>query len=214
MRAGTMIVVAVGLLAASAWGNVLVNGDFDTGNLGPWVQYNAGTWMGAPGLGNGVNVWGPGSTTSGASCLQGAFGNNMVGGNAGVYQQVAVVPGVEYTLDFDVAGGIGGFGTFNGTGWWEVRFMDQAWDQNQIDSGPLLWKKELTTEEGFPWTHVSAKFTPTSPTIAVYAKYGGWDPQWDWMYFGAYYDSFVLVPEPASLLLIALGLPLLRRRRS
>jgi hypothetical protein len=50
--------------------------------------------------------------------------------------------------------------------------------------------------------------------ITVYTKNAGWDPQWDWMYFGAYYDSFTLVPEPSALAMLVLAaLPMLRRRR-
>jgi hypothetical protein len=203
-----------GVLVAPALANVLVDGDFDTGALAPWVGWNGGAWMGPPGVADATDgVWNPGSNTSGGFSSRGSFGANMVGGNTGIYQEVAVTPGQTYTLEFDVAGGVGGFGDFNGVAWWEVRYMDQAWDIGQIDNGPLLWKREEILEGGFGWTHGSAQFTPTSPTIAIYTKFGGWDPEWNYAYFGAYYDTFNLTPEPASLLLLGLGLPLLCRRR-
>jgi len=177
--------------------------------------------MGPPGVGDAsAGVWNPGGNVSDGYSSHGSFGANMVGGNTGIYQQISVTPGVPLNISGYAAGGIGGFGNFNGVAWWEFRVMDQAWDQAQIDNGALIWKREQFDEGGFGWTAFSGQFTPTSSTITVYTKFAGWDPEWNWMYFGAYYDSIDVspVPEPGSLLALGSGIVglaglVIRRRR-
>lgn len=208
-------VAAGGLMIVPASANFLQNGDFDTGTLEGWTQHSeAFPAVPAPGImtSGGVHHPQPNNPTSGSYLVGISHGGNLGGGNAALYQTVSVPDGVPLTLSLDVAGGVGGMGNFDGAAWWEVRVIEGGW--TNPDGGSLLWKRELTTEgAGFGWEHVSEPYTSNTGEVTVVLKYGAWDPAWDWTYFGAYFDSVSLVPEPASVLLLALGLPLLRRRR-
>ena len=81
---------------------------------------------------------------------------------------------------------------FNGTATWEVRVLDGPWDLSQVNGGLLAFGRTQTNEIGFAWTHFNFGFTPTSSTVTVVLHYTALDPEWDYSFFGAYYDSLSL----------------------
>jgi len=92
MRAKTPVLVAGVvsiLIAASASAELVVNGNFETGDFSGWTQWGDPSYSGANGVyspaGPGVAFFGP------------------VGGFGGIYQDIATVVGEQYTFSFDLS---------------------------------------------------------------------------------------------------------------
>ncbi len=217
------IVIVLALLAIAASANaaeLLTNGGFN-GSLNGWTGYSE-AWpaIPSPDYMTGGSVWGPSPAPLEGSGMAGkGYGGNIGGGNAALYQTINVAAGIPIDISGYVAGGVGGFGNFNGVAWWEVRINEGGWANP--DAGALLWKREANSEgSNFNWDHVAASYTPETSQVTLFVKYGAWDPQWDYMYFGAYFDQFSatqVVPEPGSMLALASGLlglvGVIRRRK-
>lgn len=216
MRTVSTMLALVVLIAAPASADFLTNGNFDTGTLAGWTQHSE-AFPAVPPLdimtAGSVFAPAPNAPTSDGYLAGRGHGGNVGGGNAALYQTVNVPIGIPLTLSFDVAGGIGGFASFDGVGWWEARINEGGWANP--DAGALLWKREINTPGGggFNWEHHDVVYTSTTGTITVFLKHGGWDPQWDYQYFGSYWDTVSLTPEPGALMLLLGALPLLHRRR-
>ena len=186
------------ILAAIAFGlvqgasaNLLVNGNFDTGTISPWVTYQDGGAIAAPGIMTSGTVWTPGNPTSDGYMLGVGYAGNMRGGNSGAYQTFSVAPGTPLRITGDIAGGVGGFGNFNGTARWEIRLIDGGF--SGPTGGTLLWSRQQTSEGGFGWTSIDVTTVAgSSGTATLVLNYGAWDPQGVWAYFGAYFDTLAV----------------------
>mgnify|MGYP003573596102 FL=1 len=196
--------IAVLLMAAPTFGNLVTNGDFSAGSAG-WSNY--------------MSPWGSGISWDAGSGTMVATGGT---GSSAMYQYITVIPGEDVTIDATVSAD----GDLN---WVEVLLMNDSGASigDQLDSAPLdssiISKVDgWGLNGGMPMatqTDLAAWFYPSglnSKTVAasgstmiVAIKTGSGGA-------GTYatYDDIVVTPEPASLALVALGgLPLLLRRR-
>jgi len=212
-----LFALAILAIAASAQANLLVNGNFEAGGSPPagWT-FDRATWapnfLGQPDTAAGNDgVWNPGSTPEGSWVGRKSVGTNLAG-SYWIYQVINTTADTIYSITGLYAGGVGGAQNFNGTAWWEVVVAQGGYDPNNIDgSGPrqLIAKTEIGGPgSGFGWTPVAGQFTATGTQVTVALKYGVWTPDWQWNYFGAYWDAFDVsaIPEPASLLALGSGL--------
>ena len=86
--------------------------------------------------------------------------------------------------------------------------------------GQELADLDITTDGGANWTTLAQYTVDTGPELASFdlSGYAGETAQLRWHYYNANYDWYwhvddiCLTPEPASLLLLALGTLALRRR--
>ena len=198
--------IAVLLMAAPAFGNLVTNGDFSAGSAG-WTGY--------------MSPWGTGiSWDAGSGAMVGTGGT----GSSAQYQLLTgLIPGEAYHIEAEL---VAGDGDLN---WIEVLFMpdDGRSMADQLDSGPLNsaiiskvdgWGMNGGMPSG-PHADLAAWYYPSGPNtkdivstgtvmiVAVKTGSGG---------AGTYaaFDNIVVTPEPASLALVAFGgLPLLLRRR-
>lgn len=209
--------VAVLAMALPVSANLLVNGDFETGNNTGWTPY--GGSFGINGVGtDGVAGWqpvpfnedgaGPGYIARVSFWSDAGHSGR---GSAGMYQVVDVSAHVGQPMKLT-----GKFHYHNHSQefmWHELGVMDGT-DNDPNDGTPIaLFKKTEADGASNPandaWLDVSLDFVPTSNTVTVFYK-GGTTAG------GASFtavDSLSLVPEPAALALLGLSLPMLRRRR-
>jgi len=218
----------VAWLAAPALANQLVNGSFEIGNSTPpegwsydWADWSHTPGIGAPTTGDPtIDVWHAGAYIDGQKAAHVSYGGALHG-SYWIYQVFPTTPGQEYEVTGYYSGGIGGAQDFSGYGgWWEVGLIDGPYSNAAVNNpapGVVIAKTELTaippTGNGFGWTPVTYQFTATGTSAVLYLKYGVSSGEYN--YFGANFDGFsvVAVPEPAAMLLMFAGLPLLRRRR-
>ncbi len=66
----------------------------------------------------------------------------------------------------------------------------------------------------FGWTPINYSFTATTTTYTLALKWGVSSPNANVTTMSAYFDGLCVAPEPATMVLFALALPLLRRRRA
>lgn len=201
-----LVLSCLALAATPVWGqNLLVNGDFDTGAIDPWVAFEIppaarpDLTMGKPVVNAGGGVFVPvPPTTSGAYRLARSFGGNLAGGDCGAYQEVAVTPGQFYILTGDVAGGVGRPDElFNGAAIIEVRVLDGSWDPSRINEAELVFNWTFHINGNLNWTHFSKGLIFASPTVTVFVRYSAQDDEWSWHPFGAYFDSLSLTEGSA-----------------
>ena len=208
------IVLALGLVS-SARANLVVNGDWSTGDETGWTRWRA-PW----GSGEQWNV-----TSNGPTPPEGTASLSNGIGSWGWFQRIPVsVPG-PYTVSADWAGDI------DGLGWAEVMLFsctDALSNDDviaRIDVGNLAdiaFKKDswgMNPPTAWGWEAASLSPHPqgnggvieaTCPEIVVALKLGSTTnaPRW------TSWDNITVVPEPATLALLLLGgLALLRRRK-
>ena len=200
------LVVAAVLIAGGAFGNLLVNADFEAGVTADWSS-TPKAWE--------INstIHGPGGAAEGAN-----YGSMQTGGNSTapylVWQTVSVPAGTP-ALNFSGSWAGGEAGTWSGDhGVWLF--------DGTATTGASLWEDVLHFDAG-QGTGGWRPFDVTVPTPG-----GGLDGDQATVVFGwingsggwsdgsaTHGDAFDLtaVPEPATMLLGLAGLALLRRRR-
>lgn len=206
-----LVVLAVAVPASA---NLLTNGGFEDGTNGWTIAtfWWAGWGTGAPVLHTSTGY----GTFGGASPVEGSYFlgmDNSGHGNfhVGAYQTVNTVPGTTYTVSGWFSGGIEK--TTGDTCWWEVRAAHGTTSDPDA-AGTIIAKKEraaggggMSFQENFSNTFVAEQTTTT-----LFLKWGR-AASADWAIEAAAFDNLSIVPEPATLALLILGLPLLRRRR-
>jgi hypothetical protein len=223
MRKVLLLTVASLAVAASAYGNLVTNPGFETGDLTGWQTWRAG--------------WSVGDTISantaqkafGAYCMRIQFSNGE--GSHGIYQVVPVTANLEHDFSTWVRANV------NSANWSEVLLYNYAvTDSDDIDSGAksapyLIWKRDswngvagtpggmLPTVATVPgpgnaWEYVTGSVA--SPTGYVTIAYK-WGRSGEGFSGGMFVDDVSLtpIPEPATLLALGLGLAglAIRRRR-
>lgn len=222
MNRKMLVGLAALALAAPVWGAELItNGTFDT-DLSGW-QAGRASW----GEQSGLNLISRTSTGGAHAPGVSPAGGNSAGmdnggefnGSRWIAQEVTgLTIGETYTLSGYIAGGAGGAQPLNGnsTAWWQLGYIPGPYDANAVDLGTNATNVVNQTVDGasgasVPWTFGSGNFVATDTTYTIYYKYGAANVNWN--YYAAYVDGVSLVPEPATLALLALGLPMLRRRK-
>jgi hypothetical protein len=190
------IAVAVALVASPAAANLLDNGDFTAGTAG-WSSTQGG-------FGVGGAIWDPGDPPSNTPRAHVQSGNAV--GNWLAYQTVNLDnPGEDLTLT----------GWYAWGAWAPAEHGVFVFDGGS-PSGTILSKASAVVASGptsAGWAPVDLNFTAPGSQVTVAF---GWINGAAWSNGNATFAAdLVLVPEPASLLLLGLaGLPLLRRRRA
>jgi hypothetical protein len=168
--------------------DLLVNGDFETGDATGWTEWSA--------------PWGSSITRdyangepghAGAYCLK--LGHPASTGSYGVYQEVSVTPGQTYQMDALWRGEK--MGDWN---WFEILVLDGPWDYDQADGGDpptevepnYMWAYDNNTyglkgptgttfgwiqasdQNGTPvdWNHRHGQITASGSTLTVVLKAG------------------------------------------
>lgn len=194
--------VATLAIVSVASGNVLVNGDWSTGDETGWIRSNPAVW------GSNQN-W---SVTSyGPTAPEGSL--TMDGGSFGWLQIVEVDAGATAELSLDWMA--------NNAGWIEVMLWTEASEPDLaavktiFDDGDAA--KTAFKEEGYTtaWEQATSLWPGGNDGTVVSDG---------WVIVGlklgsggggaaGSFDNIVLTPEPATLLLLGMGLALVRRRR-
>jgi hypothetical protein len=203
----SLVVMAMLLLVCgvSVQANLLTNGDFALGSDGTtapnnaalaWSQYNSsGGWNNRETSGNPI----PGNylLAIGAAGGYGAFG----------WQDVAGTAGVTYTLSADAAL----------DNWWKNAGYLKIEFYNAGGTSPanLVGFAELSPhfaqagyDTGLPWANYSITGTAPAGTATVRAVLGTWGEGGT-----ARFDNAVLVPEPATMIMLGLGSLFMARRK-
>ncbi|MBP7934098.1 MAG: hypothetical protein KA354_05550 [Phycisphaerae bacterium] len=214
MRGLAIVVCALAAAVPVLGAELVVNPGFESGDLAPWVQ------------------WGPGWGDSGPVAVQsvtvyeGTYAAeiplNANGGSYGFKQLVDVPANTPLTFSCYVNA------PNPGQNWAEVLlFPDAVLDDTNIDSGDLskpfmIWKRDSWTGvPGLPggtlptvdalgdegWEKVTGTISSSTGTVTIAFKWGGFVTS------SMLVDGVSLTPEPASLLILLAGLPLLRRSR-
>ncbi len=200
-------VLLLALLAVTgiAGANMLANGDFSLGENDPgdptqpntlnavgWSEWTSGGWTNRESNGNDL----PGCS------FHMAIGN-AGGSGAGVYQDIAATVGTTYKLTADS----------KLDAWWKnaaylkFEFMDAGNVQIGFAESPHWAQAGYDT--GLPWANYSLIGVAPAGTVKVRAILGTWGEGGT-----ARFDNAVLVPEPATMILLGLGsLAMLRRKK-
>ncbi|MBI4581960.1 MAG: hypothetical protein HY718_19840 [Planctomycetes bacterium] len=198
----------VGVSAANgAW---LVNGDFSTSDETGWNRWRA-PW-------GATENWSV-ADTDGANGPEGELYGAGGNGSFGWYQGVAMPVGMVATVSADWRGDIGG------AGWAELMLWSQpapGGEGNRADVGnaaDIAYKKDswgMNPPTAWGWQPAALSPHPSGNGgtvvsqgwVVVGTKLGGFPMGW------VQYDNITLTPEPASILLLALPLLFVRRRRA
>lgn len=205
------VLLVAGFAAPASAVNLLINGDWSTGNETGWTRW----W--AP--------WGASNyavTSSGPTPPEGtAWLNAGQQGSFGWWQGVAVPVGTVVTVDADWTGNIGG------AGWAEVMLWSQAapgGEGGRADTGnaaDIAFKKDswgMNPPTAWSWQKASLSPHPSGNGgtvvsqgyVVVALKLGSVSGS----AVNASWDNIVLTPEPAAALLLGLPLLFFRRRRA
>ncbi|MCW5937990.1 MAG: PEP-CTERM sorting domain-containing protein [Fimbriimonadaceae bacterium] len=191
------------LLASARAQNLFVNPGFETGNFNGWTQRNTPSGGGAPGQVTSFDVTGGGASLAARYIV----GNTQfTGTEAGIelVQNLNLTGGVQYSLGFDFAventGGPNAQGgrfsiIVNGTELSAIAVEQIGGNQIVRNSVAAIFTPGTTGvyEVG---ARITRRFEPSI---------GGLLRQ--------YADNFQAVPEPTTVLALAAGLALLKRRR-
>jgi hypothetical protein len=237
MRRDVLVIFAallVGLPAlAAAQGNLVVNGDFESGGAS-WTEWSSpGGWttgVFAHDYASGVPIWNPAPYPYAGSGSHGQHvGTNNVHG--GIYQVVNVQSGRAYDVSGVWSGGIGESGSqpFD-VAWFEVTVYQGAVGAAEIDAAPgpndvVIAKREYTGDSiiSFGWEPFNGSFVAQQDQVTLAFKTGKVSPNWHPI--AAFHDNVALqlagggIPTlaPTGALLFAIvmaaaGLMLLWRR--
>lgn len=211
----TVLVAGLTALAVAmpASANLLTNGSFEDGTNG-WTTatfWSPGWGTPAPPLESKTSLGtfgGFGGPQDGSHYLAGDVSGHA-NYHVGAYQTFATVPGQIYTVSGWYAGGVE---ASNDTGWWEVKIAHGTTSDPDAD-GVVIAKQERSNGQYFDFAeNFSNTFTAQDTTTTLFLKWGRAESA-DWKISGAAFDNLSVVPEPATLALLALGLPMLRRRK-
>ena len=203
MKTSLCVGLLLAVTAAASGANLLTNGDFATGDETGWTRWRAGwgateNWAVAGGIGQ----------------LYGAGGD----GSFGWFQAVPMPVGDIATVDATWTGSIGGAGwaevmlytSANPAADWgfladtgaasDIAFKKDSWGMNP----PTTWDWQPASMSPHP--SGNGGMVVSQGYVAVAVKLGGFPMG------SVNFEDVTLAPEPASAMLLCLGLPLLRRR--
>lgn len=215
MRKMIVLLIALLVISAPAFANLVVNSGFETGDMSGWS-----TWRASWSVGDAVST----NTVQkafGAYCARMQFSNGE--GSFGMYQVIPVAVGVQYDFSTWVRASV------NSNNWAEViLFNYKVTDTGDIDSGSksapyLIWKRDswggvngiaggslptIATPggPGNSWEYVNNSVTSSTGFVTVAYK---WGRSGGGFSGGMFVDDVSLVqavPEPASLLAFGTGL--------
>jgi len=205
-----VLTIAILVISAPAFANLLVNGDFSSGETG-WTRWNS-PW-------GGPFSW---DASSGSGILQAGSGS------FGWYQAITTVPGVQYKIEAMWTGD-------GGNNWIEILFFndDGRAIYQQLDApnnSSIITKVDgwgmnggMPVNNGVPVNAMNGAYwfpsgpktniiTATGTTMYVGLKTGSVGPG-----TAAWFDdvSVTAIPEPASILALVAGLGglVIRRKR-
>jgi hypothetical protein len=207
MKKNGFVVMMLLLLVfgVSAQANMLTNGDFALGSDGTtapnnaalaWSQYNSsGGWNNRETSGNPV----PGDylMAIGAAGGYGAF----------AWQDVAGTAGTTYKLSADSSLD----NWWKNAGYLKIEFYDAGGTNpvNLVGFAESAHWAQAGYDTGLPWANYSITGTAPAGTATVRAMLGTWGEGGT-----ARFDNAVLIPEPATMILLGLGsLAMLRRKK-
>lgn len=223
----------VGLMALPAWAdslglpNEIPNPDFETGSLAPWTgnaEIHGQNDFGVPS--NGASTKWAGAITSWGGTWDGAYRtmryvideSQYPGWDPSLNQK-------EIDLQFDWFAA-----ARSGDSWRNVGinvYLDWMDDGSYPDPAEPGYHKELVwgvSREAdpnkwagdWPWTHETIRLVlPLQPRyLSIDVDFIVHFAEWSWVAIDNVDLEARCIPEPATLGLLALGLPLLRRRRS
>jgi len=197
MKVILFVVVASLALVVPVQAEVLINGDFNTGDFTGWW-----TWVDDPcnsyvqiEPGSGYNY--DGTDNALLSSYNTAW---PAGGPVAVGQTFDLTGDQAYNVSFVYSTQWTDWGTAD----YLIKYYDDTWAEIGNEWATLFYQEAGPTD----WVPVSLDFTTPSSTAHVDVQFR----VYDWA-DAVYFDNVSVVPEPATLALFGLGGLLLRRRR-
>ena len=155
------VAIAVFALAGSAMGQLITNGDFETGTLSGWTVANTENGVGAPGSVVTVDIDGPGPLNPSQAATfmvgQAVFASGVQEGIE-MSQQIPLQAGVTYTFDMD---------------WSAQRLSTSNNSQGGVftvivDGNQIAQQAAGTVSASVPkYGHINAQYTPAASGTAT-----------------------------------------------